>query len=123
MATLRTFQVPAPFISRSNKSSLPSQTEIDEHSRELAKQRAVQAAADKEKEKENKKPSKGKSKDDGLSEPLSPDAEFTSATALLEIEEKFIVHHLFVSCAVSESVHFRRLHCQRPPVTTMLPET
>ncbi|KAJ7462317.1 GTP-binding protein 1 [Mycena galericulata] len=63
------------------------QTEIDEHSREIAKQRAIQAVA--EKEKENKKPpaSKGKSKDD-VPEPAAPVP--TSATGLLEIEEKFI---------------------------------
>ncbi|KAJ7770235.1 GTP-binding protein 1 [Mycena maculata] len=73
MAALRTFQ-----------------TEIDEQSREIAKQRAIQAVA--EKEKENKKPpaSKGKSKDD-VPEPAPPDStDSTSATGLLEIEEKFI---------------------------------
>ncbi|KAJ7703190.1 GTP-binding protein 1 [Mycena rosella] len=71
MTTLRTFQ-----------------NEIDEHSREIAKQRAIQAVA--EKEKENKKPpaSKGKAKEDGP-ESAAPDSS-TTAADLLEIEEKFL---------------------------------
>ncbi|KAJ7497304.1 GTP-binding protein 1 [Mycena latifolia] len=70
MTTLRTFQ-----------------NEIDEHSREIAKQRAIQAVA--EKEKENKKPpaSKGKSKDDA---PDPAPAASSTTAGLLEIEEKFI---------------------------------
>ncbi|KAJ6586932.1 GTP-binding protein 1 [Mycena vulgaris] len=70
MTTLRTFQ-----------------NEIDEHSREIAKQRAIQAVT--EKEKENKKPpaSKGKSKDEAP-EPATPDS--TTTAGLLEVEEKFI---------------------------------
>ncbi|KAJ6625636.1 GTP-binding protein 1 [Mycena sp. CBHHK59/15] len=73
MATLRTFQ-----------------NEIDEHSREIAKQRAVQAAAAVEKEKENKKPpaSKGKSKDEDAPGPATLDSD--NPAGLLEIEEKFI---------------------------------
>ncbi|KAJ7925310.1 GTP-binding protein 1 [Mycena leptocephala] len=71
MTTLRTFQ-----------------NEIDEHSREIAKQRAVQAVA--EKEKENKKPpaSKGKLKDEALDSAAAvpPD----TAAGLLEIEEKIL---------------------------------
>ncbi|KAJ7647327.1 GTP-binding protein 1 [Roridomyces roridus] len=68
---------------------LTFQTEMDEHSREIAKQRVIiQAAADKEKD--NKKSAKGKSKDETAPEPLSPVADSASATGALEMEEKFI---------------------------------
>lgn len=94
MTTLRTFQVLDPSTSRRPLISHVPQNEIDEHSREIAKQRAIQAAGVAEKEKENKKPpaSKGKSKDD-VHDPARPDAESNTAAGLLEIEEKFIVLH------------------------------
>ncbi|KAJ6499904.1 GTP-binding protein 1 [Mycena vitilis] len=71
MTTLRTFQ-----------------NEIDEQSREIAKQRAVQAV---EKEKENKKPptSKGKAKDE-LPDSAATAAPPDTAAGLLEIEEKIL---------------------------------
>ncbi|KAF7376153.1 GTP-binding protein 1 [Mycena sanguinolenta] len=77
MTTLRTFQ-----------------NEIDEHSREIAKQRAIQAQIVAEKEKENKKPpaSKGKSKDEGPDSPIAATAlsDSDAATALAETEEKIL---------------------------------
>ncbi|KAJ6499292.1 GTP-binding protein 1 [Mycena sanguinolenta] len=77
MTTLRTFQ-----------------NEIDEHSREIAKQRAAQAQIVAEKEKENKKPpaSKGKSKDEGPDSPIAATAPSDSdaATGLAELEEKIL---------------------------------
>ncbi|KAJ7170546.1 GTP-binding protein 1 [Mycena crocata] len=87
MTTLRTFQVSKPSMSRRPFISQIAQNEIDEHSREIAKQRAIQAAA--EKEKENKKPpaSKGKAKDD-VTESVRSDSSGTAG--LLEIEEKFL---------------------------------
>ncbi|KAJ6593909.1 GTP-binding protein 1 [Mycena capillaripes] len=71
MTTLRTFQ-----------------NEIDEHSREIAKQRAIQTVT--EKEKENKKPpaSKGKSKDEVLDPAAAAPPD--TAAGLLEIEEKIL---------------------------------
>ncbi|KAJ7262166.1 GTP-binding protein 1 [Mycena haematopus] len=75
MTTLRTFQ-----------------NEIDEHSREVAKQRALQAQAGAEKEKENKKPpaSKGKSKDESPDSPIVATAPSDAATGLAELEEKIL---------------------------------
>jgi hypothetical protein len=93
MTTLRTFQVFHPSTSRRPFISQVPQNEIDEHSREIAKQRAIQAVA--EKEKENKKPpaSKGKSKDEPP-DPAAPDSSTPTTAGFLEIEEKFIVFNV-----------------------------
>lgn len=98
MTTLRTFQVFEPSTSRRPLISHIPQNEIDEHSREIAKQRAVQAVA--EKEKENKKPpaSKGKLKDEALDSAavVPPD----TAAGLLEIEEKILVFIPFLALSI-----------------------
>ncbi|KAF8210283.1 P-loop containing nucleoside triphosphate hydrolase protein [Mycena galopus ATCC 62051] len=90
MTTLRTFQVFDQSTSRRPFISHVPQNEIDEHSREAAKQRALQAATTAEREKENKKPppSKGKSKDEGPESPIA--ASRPSDTDTAELEDKIL---------------------------------
>ncbi|KAF7361886.1 GTP-binding protein 1 [Mycena venus] len=92
MTTLRTFQVFNHSTSRRPLISHVPQNEIDEHSREIAKQRALQAQATvTEKEKENKKPPpKGKSKDDVPDSPIATSGPSDSAAGLAEVEEKIL---------------------------------